>query len=738
MKRLIKLMSIALCLTVALSTSLMGVFALSLNGISIGGNDSGKATADEADIFKDETVYVMANADGTVDKIIVSDWIKNNKRAEAIEDVGTLSNIENVKTDASFTMNSDDMRVWEADGEDLYIQGESTAALPVDLSLTYSLDGKAMAPDELAGKSGDVTIRFDYTNNEYEDVEIDGKNERIYVPFFMLSGLFLDSEKFSDVKVTNGKVVSDGDRIIVAGIAFPGLQHDLGLSRDDVDIPDYFEITAHTEDFELGTTVTIATNGLLNEIDLDSIDSLDELNDSLDALDSAMSALISGSSALYSGLNTLLDNTDTLTSGVDTIYAGAVQVSDGAKQVDDGAAALSDGASALSAGSISVDTGALSLYSGLSTLDLNSSALTDGGDVTFDALLKTARSSLIDAGLDVPELTQKNYASVLEKLIDELSEDKVKALAESTARAKVTAAVEANRDAVTAAVTEAVRESVQAEVTAGVREQVTATVLSSLGYSAEDYNAAVEAGLVDEAVQTQVSDTIEAQMSSDTVQATIGSLTDQNMQGDTAQAAISSNTEAKLQALIEDNMQGDEVQNGISEALVNARSGRASIRALKEQLDSYNTFNTGLKTYTGGVGSAASGASQLRSGTSTLKNGAASLSEGASTLKSGTKALSDGASALSEGILSLKNGVPALTEGVSLLTDGAMSLNEGLNTFNDEGISKITSLKDGDLSKLATRLKATVDAGKRYKSYSGLTDEMDGEVKFIYKTEEIK
>ncbi|MBR1533700.1 MAG: hypothetical protein IJ639_05005, partial [Ruminococcus sp.] len=351
MKRLIKLMSVALCLTLVLSVSLMGVFALSLNGISIGGKDD-KATADEAALFKDETVYVMANADGTVDKIIVSDWIKNNKHAEVIEDVSTLSDIENVKTDASFTVNSDNMRVWAADGEDLYIQGESTEQLPVDLTLTYTLDGKVTTPEEIAGKSGDVTIRFDYTNNEYENVEIDGKKERIYVPFFMLSGLFLDSEKFSDVTVTNGKVVSDGDRIIVAGIAFPGLQHDLGLSRDDVDIPDYFEITAHTDDFELGTTVTIATNGLLNQLDLDDIDSLDDLNDSLDALDSAMSALIDGSSQLYSGLNTLLDSTGTLTSGVDAIYAGAVQVSDGAKQVDDGAKALSDGASELSAGSI--------------------------------------------------------------------------------------------------------------------------------------------------------------------------------------------------------------------------------------------------------------------------------------------------------------------------------------------------------------------------------------------------
>lgn len=737
MKRLIKLMSIILCLAIALSTSLMGVFALSLQGVSLKSDDD-KATADEAPLYKEETVYVMAKADGSVDKIIVSDWIKNNDHADVIKDVAALGDIENVKTDASFTMDSDNMRVWQTDGEDLYIQGKGTTPLPVDLSLTYTLDGKVVTPDEIAGKSGDVTIRFDYTNNQYENVEIDGKEERIYVPFFMLSGLFLDSSQFSDVHVTNGKVVSDGDRIIVAGIAFPGLQHDLGLSRDTVEIPDYFEITAHTDSFKLGTTVTIAANGLFDELGTDKIDSVKDLNDSLDKLDSAMSALIDGSSQLYSGLNTLLESSGTLTSGVDALYDGSVQLNDGAKQVNSGAGALENGAATLSAGSVTLDNGALDLYSGLNTLDLNSSKLTNGSNATFSALLSTARSSLQSAGLDVPELTKDNYAAVLDQLVSQLSDDNVKAKANAAAREKVTASVEANRDAVTAAVTAAVRENVAAQVTASVHDQVTTAVIGNLGYSVDEYNAAVAEGLVDEATQAQVAGAIESQMNSESTQNTIISLTDQNMQSDAVQATIASNTDAKIAALIDENMQSEEVQKAISDALASAKAGREKIAALKAQLDSYGTFDSGLQDYTNGVGSAAGGASQLHSGTTTLRNGAADLSAGATQLHSGTQSLSDGASALTDGILTLKNGVPALTEGVTLLRDGAMTLNEGLKTFNTEGISKITSLKDSDLSKIATRLKATADVAKHYKSYSGLTDEMDGEVKFIYKTEEIE
>jgi putative membrane protein len=736
MKRLIKLMSIALCVTIALSASLASVFALSLGGISLGSSD--KATPDEADIYKEETVYVMAQADGKVDKIIVSDWIRNNNKAATIKDVSAVSDIENVKTDASFTLDSDNMRVWQADGKDLYLEGTGTAKLPVDLSVTYSLDGKAIAPEDALGKSGKMTIRFDYTNNQYENVKIDGKEERIYVPLMMLSGMLLDGEKFSNVKVTNGKVVSDGDRVIVAGIAFPGLRHDLGLSKKDADIPDYFEITADVEDFAMGSTVTLAANGLFNKIDPKDLDDLDKLNESMDKLDTAMSALIDGSSQLYTGLETLLEASGKLSSGVDQLYDGAVQLSDGAKQLDDGAEKLSDGAGTLSDGTVKVDIGALDLSSGLSLLDSNSAALNYGSDLTFTSILSTARKGLIDAGLEVPELTAENYTYVLNKLLDELSDDNVRAMAQAAAKEKVTAAVEANRDAVVAGVTQAVEQNVRAKVEAGVQAQVKAQVLAALGYGVEDYEAAVSAGLVDETTQAQVNGAIEAQMASDEVKATVDALTEQNMQGEEAQAAIAQNTEAQIAALIEQNMQSDEVKQGIGEALAKAQAGRQSIEALKAQLDSYSEFNSGLKTYTGGVGSAAAGAGQLHSGTTQLKDGSASLKSGADELKDGTSQLSDGADELKDGILTLKDGVPSLVEGVSKLRNGSMQLSDGLKQLNEEGISKITSLLKGDLKGIAERLKATIKVSKNYKSYSGLAEGMDGDVKFLYKTAEVE
>ncbi len=737
MKRLIKLLAAALCLTIVLSASLVGVFALSLNGISLGSKND-KATPDEAALYKDETVYVLAKADGSIDKIIVSDWIKNNKKTDMLKDVSALDDIENVKSEGAYTLDSDNMRVWQTGGEDLYLKGTGSAPLPVELSVTYFLDGKETAPNDLIGKSGKLTIRFDYKNNAYETVKINGKDERIYVPFLMMSGMILDSDKFSDVAVTNGKVISDGDRTIIAGIAFPGLQHDLGIKPTDIEIPSSFEVTAEAKDIELGTTITIATNGLTKDLDPDDLDSLDKLKDSMKDLESAMTALIDGSSQLYTGLDTLLQKSGELTDGIDRLYSGAEQLSTGADQVNSGASALSDGAASLNSGAITLDLGALDLSNGLSYLDSNSGALTAGSDMTFSAILSTAQKSLADAGITVPELTPSNYAQVLDTIIAQLSEDNVKAQADAAAREKVTAAVEANREAVTAAVTEAVKENVRAEVEAGVRAQVTAQVLSALGYNVEDYQNAVSAGLVDDTTQAQVNGAVDAQMASADVITTISTLTDQNMQSDTVKAAIAENTQTQINALIEQNLLSEDVQKEIAAGLEKAKAGRESVIALKAQLDSFNTFNEGLKTYTGGVGSASAGAQQIYGGTSQLKNGSAQLSQGASELKDGTKQLSDGAAALKDGVLTLKNGVPALTEGVSKLRDGSMQLSDGLKKLNDEGISKITSLLKDDLGDLAERIKATIKVSQNYKSYSGLTDEMDGEVKFIFKTEEIK
>lgn len=710
-------------------------------------------------ISKDETVYVLTGADGSVKKIIVSDWLKNELGSASVADKSDLSDIENVKGDESYTINGDNMTVWDAQGNDIYYQGNIQKELPVGLSVRYYLDGKSVSPEELKGKSGKVTIRFDYENRQYETVQINGVNQRIYVPFAMLTGMILDNDTFQNVQITNGKLVNDGDRTVVVGLAFPGLQENLNLSRDDLSIPDSVEITADVTNFSLGMTVTLACNDLfsqLGDVDLTSLDS----TSAVDQLTGAMDQLLSGSSALYEGLSTLLDKSGELVSGVEELAQGAAAIKSGADSVDDGAAQLKAGLADLS--------------SGLNTLSANSEALNSGAKQVFNSLLETAATQIRAKGLNVPDLTIENYAGELNTLIKSLDETTVY----ETALKQVTDAVEAQRPVITQKVTEAVRQQVETKVTAAVRQQVTQEVTAAVqqqvtatvtdtvqqqvaeqviqaaaNMSKADYDAAVAAGIIpqqtqdavnaaiqaqmgseavqskiaknvsaqmaSEAVQSKITENIDTQISSEAVQATIAENTDAQMQTEAIQATIQQQTELQVQKAISENMASDAVQSQLKKA----SEGVQTLIALKASLDDYNTFYLGLLTYTGGVGDAAAGANALYAGADQLKDGTAQLRAGAAQLYNG--------------VLQLQDGTPALVSGVTQLKDGAMQLSEGLQQFNRDGIQKLVNLLQNDVGDLSARVQATIDVSKDYRSFAGISDDAEGQVKFIYRTDEI-
>lgn len=666
-------------------------------------------TQEQETLVKDESVYVLAGADGTVQKIIVSDWIKNAMGSDSVSDVSKLQNIENVGGDETYTMNGDNMRIWDAQGNDIYYQGNIEKELPVTLSVSYKLDGKTILAEDLAGQSGKVTIRFDFTNNQYETVSIDGKEERIYVPFAMLTGMLLDNETFRNIEVSSGKLINDGSRTAVIGLAFPGLQSNLNIDAEKLSIPDYIEITADVTDFKMTNTITLATSEVFQKLNTEKLNTTDDFDASLAQLTDAMDQLTSGSSALYNGLCTLLEKSNELVAGIDKLSDGAAQLKDGSKSLDTGMAELSSGAQELAAG--------------LGQLAENSDDLNKGAGQIFTSLLQMADTQLAQAGLSVAKLTIENYAQVLNDVIASLDSDKIAEKARAEAQQAVKAAVNAQKDTIQTAVTSAVQEEVTAKVVAAVRSNAETQVLAAAGMTKEQYDAGVAAGKISEEQQAQISAAIDIQMENDTVRASIEANVSGQMQSADMQALVASKTEAQIAQLIQEKMNSPEVQAQITAALEKAKSGAASISALKEQLDSYNAFYTGLGQYTAGV--------------DTAKEGADQLSAGAGQLKTGTAQLYAGVNELYDGILTLKNGAPSLISGVTQLRDGAMKLSDGLEAFNKEGVQKLIGAVDGDLGGLLTRIKATVDISKEYKSFSGLSDDMDGQVRFIYRTESI-
>ena len=353
-------------------------------------------TSSDADaVYKEETVYVNADATGTIDEVTVSNWLKNSGSVSgSLTDASTLKDIKNVKGDETFKASGDTL-TWNTDGEDIYYQGTTDQDLPVSVKLTYYLDGKEIKPADLKGKSGHLKIQVDYTNKEKKTVSVDGKQEEVYTPFVMMTGMILPNETFSNVTIDNGKVISDGSKNIVVGFGMPGMKESLNLDEsktEDLTIPESLCVEADVTDFTMSSTFTVALTDLLDDIDFDNIVDVDSLKSSLDELEDAALQLVSGSDTLADGAGTLADGVNSYTEGADTLndaiqkylgsngelngsvteYVNGVnKVVKGVQDYTDGTNALADGVTAYIGGEQQLKEGAkglLALSDGLTEM----------------------------------------------------------------------------------------------------------------------------------------------------------------------------------------------------------------------------------------------------------------------------------------------------------------------------------------------------------------------------------
>lgn len=350
-------------------------------------------TSSSATPAKDETVYVKVDDAGNQKDVTVSDQLKNISSLGTIDDVSDLKDIKNVKGDETFSENNGKL-VWQGDKKDICYQGTTTKKIPVGMKVTYELDGKKVSADDLEGKSGHLKIHYEYQNTSADS----GK----YTPFLMATGLLMDGEKFSNVTVDNGKVISDGDRNIVIGMGLPQLKEQLtsvSSKVDDLDIPDSFTVEADVTDYEKVEAVTVATNEVFNEVDTDKFDSLDELKDSMTELQDASNKLVSGSGELKDGLDTLLSSSGTLVSGIDQLASGGNTLASGTGSLVSGANTLNAGlqtASSKVSGTLlpgvkALDLGVSQMQSKLAEKDALPKLTT--GVATLDAALNTGNAA---------------------------------------------------------------------------------------------------------------------------------------------------------------------------------------------------------------------------------------------------------------------------------------------------------------------------------------------------------
>lgn len=324
---------------------------------------------------KSETVYAKADAEGTITEITVEDILKNPGGNNPLSDYSTLKDIKSTEGDEEYTQEADGTILWDNHGEDISYKGTSGQELPVSVKISYWLDDQPIKPGELAGKSGHLRMRFDYENHTSETITIDGREVEVQIPFTVLSAMFLPTDVFYNIEVDNGKVISMGDQNMVVGYACPGLLDSLKLKdyepTEDVEIPDYVELTADVSRFELEFTATIITSGMFKDMDMEDLHDADDLiND--------MKELTDASEELTDGVGELLD-------GVIELRDGIKEYVDGVRAVDEGVAAVKDSLDILDDQKVPLREGASALQSGLEALDtaLGQSAPDGGSDLFF-------------------------------------------------------------------------------------------------------------------------------------------------------------------------------------------------------------------------------------------------------------------------------------------------------------------------------------------------------------------
>ena len=686
----------------------------------------------EKEVGKEETVYVISDSTGAAKSIIVSDHLINRDGEAVLSDASTLTGITNVKGEETYTQNGREL-IWAADGKDIYYQGTSAEQLPVTQKITYLLDGKEMTPEELAGKSGRVTIRFDYTNNEKVEATIDGKKEQICVPFMAVSGMVLD-ESFRNIEVTNGKVVADGNNSVVFGYALPGLSDSLDVDEEDFDgdvrIPEYFEVTADVENFSLDMAMTVVANAT-NFLDAEGEDGLSSVDEMLDTLTDATAQLADGSAELAEGTDTLKDAMGEFTDGVRTLKDGVSAYTDGASQLADGIAQLSGKTPELSTGVDTLNSSAATLYQGVSLLDntLNA-AFTDQEKENLqkqvndtvaaqEQTIRDSAKSAVDAQAEAikgqaeaaVDAQAETIRAQAKQTVDDAFAGGQYAAIEAQASEQVTASLTGQESV--AAVTEGIKQTdAYYYMAQGIRAAALQAVIDQSGGTITNFNDAAAAfqaanGIsVDDYAAAQASDAtaqlstgVMAQIASTAAPAMGKSVADTSLlvaettaqdaavSGAKAAAGMAAVTGAKAAA-------GTAAVGGAKEAAgtaavtgAKAAAGMAAVTGAKAAAGTAAVSGAAEAAQTAAFEGAknAAGTAAVSAAEQTKKTIAGSIeaqTESGYSLVTGMKALA-------EGTQSLHNAMPSLISGVNQLSDGSKTL-VGNNAALNDGVKKLS------------------------------------------------
>ena len=635
-----------------------------------------------AETVKHERVYAVTNAAGDALTVIDNVRLENGNALAEIDDRTLLTALENVGGTEKFTQSGETV-TWKADGNSIIYQGTSDKALNVTPVVRMTLDGKEVTAADVKNASGELAMTVSYRaespflavtvmplSDDVTSVTVDNgavltDGAHSFLMGFGVPGADADLELPDSFTMTAHVDHADLNWMMTIATAQPVKVLTDALSDHAAD--------AHT----LVSDLTAGLNALADGSDIP------ESNEDIHELLTALNTLFDGAAQLKEGSITLLDGVKTLKDGLDTLSSNSSALNDGAAQLF---AAVLDtantqlAAAGLDALSIEVPTLTASNYAAVLD-DLIAQLDPAVIDKTIEDLAKAQVREAVMAQEDkVREAVTEVVRGQVRDAV-QAQEETIRAAVTDVVKEQVRQAVAAQEDTIRAAVTQAV----QAQVLEGVLAQ------AGLNMTAQQYQDAVAAGQVPDAQQKQISAAVDQMMASDDIKAKIeasvteqeNQLVAQNMASDDIKAKIesavteqenqliaqnmasddikakiesavaeqenklveenfaSADVQAKLEAavteqiekLVEENYASADVQNTVAEKKATIAAAVDSLKRLKEQLASVETFVNGLKAYTDGVAQAGDGASQLYDGANTLSGGMTELSDGLAELK---------------------------------------------------------------------------------------------------------
>ncbi len=658
-------------LTAALAVTLIVavVCFFSLNSFSFGATSekSGKSSSNKVSTTDSsggndgkETVYIMQKANGNEYKRVVSD--EGNLKYKGYDD----------------------------------------AQLPVTMKVSYTLDGKAISPADLAGESGHVKIHITYTNNI--------KRNNVYVPFAVMTAFIFDNDDFSNVSVDNGKVIDDGTRNTVVGYALPGLSESLSLNLSeldsgakDIDIPESVTIECDTTKYNVENAYSVVTDEMFQDIDMSDVNNASDLKDKMDEVKSAAKKLANGTSQLSNGADKVASGAGKLSAASKTIKNGAKDVASGTNLLKSKTPALAGGVSKLAAGSKQVSDGNAALLAGLKEMHGQVNVLASG-------------ASDVSKGANV---VSKGIPQVISEITDKLE--------------KITA----NNDSINKGTDEVVD-----TIITSVNQQMKAAGLNNISITEENYAAQIGSAIskadsgisqYDAAIKKLEAD---GQSDSDTYKEAVAAKAKLEVEKANLQE-----TKKQLDALTNYHSGVKSYTQGVSDVLHRIEKNEdiskleAGAKSVASGADNVSGGVNKVKDALSDDGDLVKGAQSLSQGSKEVYDGVVALQGGSTELVSGVNKLASGSMQLYNGTVTFSSKEAELASGAAALAKGAKTLDKSVDSAMNKAKSEIDKLNASNLLDVVDNAKAIQKAAQDYNSFGNTKTYKS--VTFIYKMDEV-